>query len=521
MAKKKTAEVKPEPKAPPLRPALALSVLAGVLYFVGYVGYGQLYLTWVCFIPGLLALRGQSPRRAFWLWTALGFVMTVGGFYWITLLLTQFANLPLPVAIFALALMAFQQGVGLGLVGYSVRRLELKSGVPVAFSLPLALTAQELLYPQLFPFYIGASQYKFTLITQIVELTGVVGLATLIGLVNGALYETLEARRLGQPLVRSRLLPAAAAVVFALGFGAIRVSQIDAASAAAPKLKVALVQTNLGAKDKHERAAEFIERHRRMTAETLRAHPELDLVVWPESAYNGWIQKGTPSVSDPVTQGLNKPILFGALTWDRGPDGPRGYNSAVLTSSTGAVLGTFDKVVLLMFGETLPFAETFPILKKWFPQSSTFTAGTTFRHLRMREGPALLPMVCYEDLMPGFVRKMWDLDGPADALVNVTNDSWYGDSDEPLEHLTLALFRSIETRRSLIRSTNTGISALVDPAGRLVARSGQWTQETLIGEVPLLKSPEKTVYLRVGDLFGFSLSAALAWLHLRRAQPRP
>ena len=124
-------------------------------------------------------------------------------------------------------------------------------------------------------------------------------------------------------------------------------------------------------------------------------------------------------------------------------------------------------------------------------------------------------MICYEDILPRFVRQLWDRAGPADVLVNVTNDSWYGDTHEPIEHLALATFRSIETRRALIRSTNTGISAIVDPVGRLTARSGQWTREVVVADVPLVTDGSTTVYQTIGDAPALAACVVLAWLLLR------
>lgn len=89
-----------------------------------------------------------------------------------------------------------------------------------------------------------------------------------------------------------------------------------------------------------------------------------------------------------------------------------------------------------------------------------------------------------------------------DVMINLSNDSWYGKSTEPMEHLALASFRSIEHRRSLVRSTNTGISAFVDPVGRIVTRSGIWTRETLIGRVAIMKQGP-TVYALLGDWIGW------------------
>jgi len=178
------------------------------------------------------------------------------------------------------------------------------------------------------------------------------------------------------------------------------------------------------------------------------------------------------------------------------------------------VLQLFDKVELLMFGETIPLVETFPQIEKLFPRSGTFTRGKTFKSFRVpwrgHQPVKVLPMICYEDIIPTFVRRMWREGGPADALVNVTNDSWYGDTHEPLIHLVLASFRSIETRRALMRSTNTGISAFVDPVGRITQRTGQWTQETLVADVPVIQDGESTVYMKVGEVLPWLSFTAVA-----------
>ena len=96
-------------------------------------------------------------------------------------------------------------------------------------------------------------------------------------------------------------------------------------------------------------------------------------------------------------------------------------------------------------------------------------------------------------------------------LVNGTNDSWYGDTHQPMIHLVLASFRSIETRRAMIRSTNTGISAIVDPAGRIVQRTGQWTRATLVAKVPLIKDGSSTVYMKIGNVVGWLCLALTVW----------
>jgi apolipoprotein N-acyltransferase len=129
--------------------------------------------------------------------------------------------------------------------------------------------------------------------------------------------------------------------------------------------------------------------------------------------------------------------------------------------------------------------------------------------------------ICYEDIFPGQVRML--MQGGRDRQVpevmfNVTNDSWYGDTIQPLEHLVLASFRSIEHRRALVRSTNTGISAIVDPAGRISHRTAQWKSASLSGRIPMMQG--RTVYAVAGDWIGW-VCAVIALLGLVRAFRAP
>jgi apolipoprotein N-acyltransferase len=526
-SKPKPKSARKEPEAAPTGPThlgaiwarVGLAVLGGVLYFLGFVGYGQLYLSWICFVPILIAVRGVRLRRALWLGTIFGFATNLGGYYWVIHLLTDFAYLDLPLAVLGYVLLCLYQGFLLALVITLVRKAERDLSIPPWIALPIAMLAVEMLYPLLFPSFLGNSQYLFLPITQIVELFGMYGLEALLLMVNGAAYELVVSRLERRPLVRRAVLVPAGAFVFALVYGLVRLPMVDRQAETARRTRVALVQTNLGSRDKHLHADAFIRRHIEMSQRTVAEHPEVDLFVWPESAYNAKIPRSVKNVGRVVTPGIPRPVVFGAITGEteRDADGEyRAYNSAVLTSSTGDVLGIYDKVVLLAFGETIPLSDRLPFLKKLFPQTGFWTRGSHFEHLRLRDGTKLLPMVCYEDIIPSLVRDIWQNAGPAEALVNITNDSWYGDTYEPLIHLALASFRAIETRRALIRSTNTGISAIVDPVGRIAARTGQWTQEVLVAEVPLI-SGGSTPYMAIGDLLGW-IAVALAvagWIRAR------
>lgn len=201
-----------------------------------------------------------------------------------------------------------------------------------------------------------------------------------------------------------------------------------------------------------------------------------------------------------AVRGFSTPLLFGALT--RQADDRqvmRTYNSALLVDREGDVRGRYDKVFLLLFGEYLPFSDTFPFLKQWLPESSDFRPGTDVGVFELQDARMGM-LICYEDIIPSFTRRVAAA-GP-NVFVNVTNDAWFGKTMEPYLHLQLAVFRTIEHRRALVRSTNTGVSAFVDPAGRRVQQTSLDGAETLVWDVPLLEMP--TVYGRVGDIFAWA-----------------
>jgi len=211
-----------------------------------------------------------------------------------------------------------------------------------------------------------------------------------------------------------------------------------------------------------------------------------------------------------VQRGFNTPILYGGITWeyagieDGGVEEVK-YNTAVLLDEVGRVVDTYDKNYLLAFGEYIPFGDTFPELYNMFP-SGKFEAGTDVKVFDFK-GFRLGVMVCYEDILPKFTRRLADKD--PNVIINVTNDAWFGKNSEPYLHLALATFRSIENRVSLVRSTNTGVSAIVSPTGELVQQTSLDDYETIVAELPMMKGG--TIYGRIGDAFAYLM---LIWLGL-------
>jgi apolipoprotein N-acyltransferase len=515
MKKAKNKQIQSAPKGHPLLPWLA-AVAGGVLAFLGYVGFDQFYLEWICLVPILWAISGQTPRRAFFLGWVAGTVGHAGGFYWIVTMLRQFADAPWPLAIGGLLLLAAANGLVFAVWAWATRLICRDTRWSIAWVSPAVWTAVEKFLPQVFPNYLGASQYKLLLVTQIADLAGILGVTFLVIYVNSAVYATIENVREKRPHPWRPAAVLAAVLVVVLTYGAVRIGMVDRAAAAAPSMTVGVVQTNRGAGEKHFDQALFLREHQDMSRELERSQP-LDLIVWPESVLGVNLPSREGTISADLRADLRTPLLFGAIVQTREQGERRVYNSAVLIDGSGRIAGTYDKTVLVPFGEYIPFGDTFPQLYSWSPYSGRFWKGGNTSPLVLN-GRALSVNICYEDIFPGHIRLLMR-GGPEaripEAMFNITNDSWYGDTVQPMEHLVLASFRSIEHRRSLVRSTNTGISAIVDPAGRIDQRTGQWKRASLTGNVPLMRS--LTVYSLLGDWLGWLCAAgALYGLILAR-----
>jgi len=335
-------------------------------------------------------------------------------------------------------------------------------------------------------------------------------------LVHTALAE-VWARR-GPWSVRLRPLVAPALFwVLALPYGAWRIRQVDAATTTGNTLRVGIVQENLGLMEKRHDPYIALERHleasRRLQAQGAQ------LLVWSESAVAFRIPDGLPNIRGyiPVWD-LTVPVLFGALSTrpSSDPDRPLLFNTAFMTDAEGNLRGTYDKVYLLAFGEYIPGGELFPQLYRASPNSGHFTRGTTLRTLPI-PGGSVAPLICYEDILPRFVRSFRRQTEPSLFAV-ILNDAWFGDTAEPWIHDALSKFRAIEHRRDLVRSANSGVSSIIDAAGRTVIAGGTFRREALLGRVTLRQG--RTPYYYLGDWCGWLGVAMGLFVLFPRRKPR-
>jgi apolipoprotein N-acyltransferase len=465
-------------------------------------------LMWFAMVPLLFVIRDRTPRRALLYGWVTGLAANCGGFYWIAGLLVRFGHMPLALAGPLYVLLCAYQGVVFALFAWIVTLVRRRAPeFPLVILAPVTMTALELVVPFVFPWYLAITQAWVRPVIQIAELTGPLGVTFLMLMVNGLIADLLEARLARRPWPLGRVAGAAVVLAFALGFGQVRIHQVEARRAQAPKVKLGIVQANIGIVEKGRMA---------LAPKHLRIHQELsvdlerrgaELIVWPESAYPYWFQREQKkdwADEKAVQRGFRTPLLFGSITASTRERFP--YNSALMMDKNGDLLASFDKVFLLIFGEYVPFYERFEkFFSTYVPEAGNFARGrepTVFPFGRYRLGP----MICYEDIIPDFGRRLARL--KPNLFVNITNDAWFGRTSEPYEHLALAVYRTVEHRLDMVRAVNTGVSAYIDATGRVYRRSAsvdpQLTPDAppfaLLDEAALLEPV--TFYARVGDLFG-------------------
>ncbi len=490
--------------------------------FLGFAGFGVWWMGFFALVPALFVVDPMQDlggfdrpggRRFFFRAWLFGTVAYAGGFYWIAYTLAEFSGFPLPIASVFATIFWGWQGLQFVAMLWLFRRARL-NGWSASAAVPAAYVATEAVFPMLFEHYYGNGLYRMPILTQIADLAGPEICTGLVFLVNGALYDVVFARSKKLALPRVGPAVAIAAVLFTLGYGTWRIGEVDAFDAEAERLRLALVQPNLGLFDRWE-DPRVGDRIRQMTVRLEDEDPSIQLFVWPESAVTYWLDDVT-SVHRTVLRDVHTPVIFGGIRHAEVGERIVDRNTAFLADASGRFIGTYDKTYLLAFGEYLPFGEAFPMLYEISPMSGRFSPGASVDPLELPRpgGPSpewgddpirMSALICYEDIVSRFVRHAVDVAHP-DFLVNITVDTWFGDTQEPWVHLTLATFRAIEHRRWLVRSTNSGVSAFVDPAGRVVSHTGVFEQATLVEDVrlgPVGGAESATLYELLGPWLGW------------------
>ena len=521
-----------------------LALGTGILLFLSFPGAVGLWpLAWIALVPLLLAVKNVTPKAAARLGLIAGMVHYVTLLYWITIVLGRYGNLSLWVSIPALLLLALYMSGYLVLFCIIVNRVWKHREILVVWLGPLLWVGLDYIRSFLFSGFpwqdIGYSQYKALLLIQTADLAGHYGVTFHIVLVNSITallfvlwFASRSAVQTKEQIVTLRLrrawfyaiLPALCLVLAVLGYNVFRYQQLSEIAAKRPQMKIGIVQGSIEQDLKWSPAMRLktIDVYTELSEQAMnRENTPPELFVWPETALPFLIN------DNPYFKRLQKTFITKNKVWllsgapyykkNAAENGAQkkeyiSYNSAYLFTPDGEIEARYDKQHLVPFGEYVPFSDYLPLPGPLVENVGNFSSGKAGSPLSCQDA-AIGVLICFESIFPKLARD-WTYKG-ANLLVNITNDGWYGRSSAPWQHLSMAVFRAVENRRSLVRSANTGVSAFIDPLGRITGDSPLFQPYYLVRDMPLLQV--KTIFVSFGHYFGLiCLLACLPFWFLLR-----
>ena len=502
---------------------LGLAVSSGLVLALAFPPLDLEFLGWIGLVPLLLACRGLAPRAAFgvgWLGGAVFYLAIV---YWVAHTIGAYSAVPFVLAVAILLLMVSVLACYTGAFTAGLAWLG-RGGLPAVWLAPPLWVAVEWVRSWFiigFPWAsLGYSQYRYHDLVQVAEVTGVYGISAVLVLFNAVAFAVLGERG---PRLR-RLVPALVLLTLVVTVlplvGRRRVAAL--AARAAGHVRVALVQGNVEQDQKWDPAYqdETVARYQQLTRATILAHP--DLIVWPETATPFFFQDPGPlrqAMLDLAAESRAN-LLFGSPAYLQNRAGAlQELNRVYLVSPEGREVATYDKIQLVPFGEYVPFQSVLFFVQRLVVAIGDVVPGfdpTVFQIPAGRFGV----LICYEDIFPALTRRF--VARGADFLVNVTNDAWFGRTSAPYQHLAQATLRAVENRVPLVRVANTGISAVVEPDGRI---RWQGPLDETVEHVDEVAWPGvRTFYTRFGDVFAWGCVLVTAWAFavggMRRARAR-
>ncbi len=490
-------------------PSTVLALVSGLLLALSFPRYGHPAVAFVALVPLFVAVSGWrgrpgaypgvTPRRGFILGLIAGAVHFAGTVYWTGATVQTFGGLSWPVAVIVAGLLVFYMAayiaVAMAISAVFVRWL----GIAGLLFAPAAWVSTEYLRGHLiggFPWIpLGNTMVTFLPIAQLASVTGVYGLSIFVGLVNAGIACAMTSA------ARARTIALIATVALVLGvsiWGGRRLAANELVTSGTP-VKVGLIQGNIKQTDKWNplQAGMIVDRYLRLTDQAVAGGAEF--VVWPESSTPYYFDEDPAAeVIRSTVRRLGTPLLLGSDEIEAGSP-TRLYNSAFMLDRGGANAAVYRKIHLVPFGEYVPFQQALFFVAPLVEAVSSFSPGNYVTMLPVN-GHMVSTAVCYEVTYPELMREA--VQQGSELLTTITNDAWYGESSAPYQHFEMAAMRSIEEGRYLVRAANTGITGVVDPYGRVLARTQLFETVGLVAEARFVQ--QKTLYARMGDWIAFT-----------------
>ena len=497
-----------------------LTIVSAILQVVIFPLPDIYILSWIAVAPLLIALlRARRPAtlqfegsvkllpvtpwQGFVLGYVCGILWYAGNCYWVYNTMRQYGGIGTLGSAGLLLLFCLYLGLYLGFFGLLIAFVARKSVRAALVIAPFLWVAVELARTRIsgFPWdLLGIAQLDNVPLARVARATGVYGLSLEIMIVNTAFAAAWTIRRNR----RASLLFAAFAAAFVLQIARwMPVPPFPTTRAAI------LVQENVPVLDSRAWTHEYFEQTLTALENVSRKAPAEgektpDLIVWPESPAPFY--SGDPEFHNGLSELANDTrtwIVAGNIgvetTGMPSPNATTIFNSASLIAPSGDWVARYDKVHLVPFGEYVPFKDWLSFAGGLTQEVGTFTPGTS--RLPLQAGSEDLGIfICYESIFPDEVRQF--ARNGAQVFVNISNDGWYGDSGAYAQHLKQARMRAIENDRWLLRDTNTGVTAAIDPYGRITQTVPRKVRTALVANYGLVN--DTTFYTRHGDWLAYA-----------------
>ncbi len=444
------------------------------------------------------AIEGKSRFKAFLLSYFTGVIFWWGIIYWLVY-----------VTFIGTVILILYLSVYFGLFGVLLRTHELtNSRTNKLIIIPSLWVLLEYIRSHLFTGFpwalLGYSQYLNLTVIQIADITGVWGVSFLVMMVNVLVYKVIGH---GSWVIgkKQNLLLAILLLFLSLGYGIYKLHLSPITYYLSP-IKISVIQGNISQELKWNKSSRdfIIDKYFSLSKEALKDKP--DLIIWPEAALPVVLEE-EPHYYEMVKDFVKEakvPLLFGAVTLR----GNIYYNSALLISAGGRLLGKYDKLHLVPFGEYIPLRKALSFLETIVPIGD-FSSGKEYIVFILPNTYHLVPakfsvLICFEDLFPDLSREF--VRRGAGFLVNITNDAWFKRTSSPYQHLCASVFRAVENRVFLVRSANTGVSGFIAPTGKIVSLVGDKFGNNIFisgyksQEISLSKQSH-SFYTRYGNIF--------------------
>lgn len=465
------------------------------------------FIAWFSYVPIFYTLKNLDSKYAFRIGLVGGITYFSIVLYWLDIAMTVFGNMPQYLAIPVLSLLIIYCGLYWGFWGYLSTYISNSMKIDFAIISPFIFVALEYIRNYLlsgFPWgNIAYSQFKNLTFIQISSIGGIYLVQYVLLLINAVIegwFRYFVSRNERKPIKYSLVL--IGILLFVYSFGLMRASSVNKEIMDSVKLKISMLQGNIdqGIKKKsHEFRGSILSNYLDLIQKAKEDKPEL--VIWPEAAYPLGLPDEMNSFVYPDKMLLEERMPFaqiiGVSTYFYKDNKRFLHNGAFLLDEALNIKEKYYKSHLVPFGEYVPLG--IPV-EKFVSGIGTFIPGEEIKPASISINGKVVKngiLICYEGIFPEISRE--HSKKGANLLVNLTNDAWYGVSSAPYQHLSMYVFRAIENGKFLVRAANTGITAIINPYGKILSETNIFERTTLSGEITLLESG--TIYTKVGDLF--------------------